>query len=144
MPGATVAIGGVSASNVVVVDQWTISCTAPAHPLGTGNVVVTNPGVASGTWSGQFTWLAPVITSVTPNSGPSQGGTTVSIVGANFHPGAAVMIGFSLATSVTVQNPGLITCTVPSQIPGTPTTTWVSVTNPGGVSAVMSAAFIYN
>ncbi len=54
------------------------------------------------------------------------------------------MIGFSLATSVTVQNPGLITCTVPSQIPGTPTTTWVSVTNPGGVSAVMSAAFIYN
>ena len=35
-------------------------------------------------------------------------------------------------------------CTVPPHIAGTPTTVWVSATNPGGASAFAPAAFIYN
>lgn len=144
VPGVAVTLGGIAATSVVVVDQWTITCSAPAHPPGTGSVVVTNPGVAAGTWSGQFTWLAPVINGVTPNSGPAAGGTIVSINGSSFHPNAAVMFGYSTSTQVTFQNAGLINCAAPPHVSGTPTTVWVSVTNPGGVSALMSAAFTYN
>ncbi len=143
-PGTTVMMGGAPAANVAVLDQWTIACTAPAHTVGTGNVVVTNPGAAAGTWGGQFTWLAPVINAVSPNAGPAQGGTVLSIAGANFHTNAAVMIGYTTSTAVTFVNSGLITCTAPPHIPGTPTTVWVSVTNPGGVSAFAPAAFTYN
>lgn len=144
MPGATVTIGGQAATSVVVLDQWTITCTAPAHAPGTGSVVVDNPGAMEGTWNGLFTWLPPTITSITPNTGPTAGGTVVSITGTHFHPQAAVMFGLMTATSVTFHNSGLITCTAPPHLPGTIPTVWVSVTNPGGVSALAQSAFTYN
>jgi hypothetical protein len=46
--GATVTIDGVAATFVVVVDQFTITCTSPAHGVGEADVVVTNlDGVSS-------------------------------------------------------------------------------------------------
>lgn len=57
VPGASVTMGGIAASNVAVVDQWTITCTVPAHAPGTGIVSVTNPGASAGSWSGQFIWF---------------------------------------------------------------------------------------
>ena len=40
--GATVTFDGVSATSVVVVSQYEITCDSPAHAIGTGNVIVTN------------------------------------------------------------------------------------------------------
>jgi hypothetical protein len=48
--GATVAIGGVAPTNVVVTPPYTITANMPAFPAGTAHdVVVTNPGGVSGT-----------------------------------------------------------------------------------------------
>jgi hypothetical protein len=45
---------------------------------------VTTPG-GTGTESGLYTYVAsPSVTSIAPNSGPTQGGTSVTITGANF------------------------------------------------------------
>jgi hypothetical protein len=41
-PGATVEFDGVTAANIVVVDENTINCDSPAHAAGTVDVVVTN------------------------------------------------------------------------------------------------------
>ena len=49
LAGATVAIGGVAATNVTVVDGSTVTATAPALPAGTADVTVTNPDGGSGT-----------------------------------------------------------------------------------------------
>lgn len=45
--GATVAIGGQAATDVVVVDGTSITCVSPALVAGTYDVVVTNPGATA-------------------------------------------------------------------------------------------------
>jgi hypothetical protein len=55
----------------------------PAHAPGVVDVAVTTPG-GSGTGSGFYTYgtpPAPTVTSITPASGPTQGGTSVTITG---------------------------------------------------------------
>ena len=61
--GATVTFGGTAATNVVVVDAFTITATTPAHAAGVVNVVVTNTDTQSGTGTGAYTYVtAPVFT----------------------------------------------------------------------------------
>ena len=60
--GATVTVGGVAATNVVVVDSHTITATTPALPAGSLNdVTVTSPASGTGTlpnaWISDFTDL---------------------------------------------------------------------------------------
>jgi hypothetical protein len=47
--GATLTLGGVSATGVTVVNSTTITATTPAHALGKVSVVVTNPNAQNGT-----------------------------------------------------------------------------------------------
>jgi hypothetical protein len=69
----------------------------------------------------------PLVMSVTPDSGAAVGGYIVAVHGANFDiAGATVKFGGNPATAVTVQNPQILSCTVPS---GTPGFTAVVVTN---------------
>lgn len=49
LAGAAVAIGGVAAANVTVIDGATVTATAPALPAGPADVTVTNPDGGSGT-----------------------------------------------------------------------------------------------
>jgi hypothetical protein len=61
----------------------------------------------------------PLVMSVTPDSGPAAGGYTVTVHGANFDiAGATVTFGGNPAPAVTLQDPHLLTCTVPSGAPG--------------------------
>jgi hypothetical protein len=58
---------------------------------------------------------APVVLSISPDTGPTVGGTFVTIYGENFDEnGATVTIGGASATSVTVVCPFEITCLTPS------------------------------
>lgn len=57
--GATVSIGGAAATSVVVSSDTTITAVTGAHGAGTVDVVVTNPGGASGTKSLAYTYVAP-------------------------------------------------------------------------------------
>jgi hypothetical protein len=74
----------------------------------------------------------PAVTSISPASGSTAGGTSVTITG-NFFTGATgVTIGGVAATNVVVVNDTTITCTMPA---GTPGTASVVVTTPGGSNA---------
>ena len=64
--GATVKIGGVSATSVTVSSETTITAITPAGAAGAADVVVT-VSYLSGTLAGGFTFLAPVDSAITFN-----------------------------------------------------------------------------
>ena len=57
--GATVQIGGVSATGVVILDSTVITCLSGAHAVGAVNVVVTNSDTNTSTLVSGFTYLVP-------------------------------------------------------------------------------------
>ncbi len=62
--GATVKLGGASATNVVAVSSNSITATAPAHTGGTVDVVVTNPDGQSATLPGSYTYTTSSATGI--------------------------------------------------------------------------------
>jgi hypothetical protein len=120
--GATsVTIGGAPATAVTVVNASTITAVTPPGTLGTANVVVTTPSGPSTGGTGLYTYVAgtPTITSITPNTGTTAGGTFVTIKGTNFTAGSTVMIDGSAATGVVVVDATTITGTTPGHAAGT-------------------------
>ena len=84
---------------------------------------------------------APSVSAVSPPSGPTTGGTVVTITGTDFTGATAVSFGSSPATSFTVDSDTQITATAPT---GSLGEVDVQVTAPGGVSsAVAGAKFTY-
>jgi hypothetical protein len=127
-PGSTVVIGqgsgatstAIPATNVTVVSPTTITATTGGGAIaGSWNVFVVN-SAGAGTGA-QFTYqvLPPTITSISPNSGPTAGGTAITITGTNFSPGISAVIGQGAGTgigaiamtNVTVVSPTTITAT---------------------------------
>jgi hypothetical protein len=142
--GATVTFGGTSAS-ATVVGSTTINAIAPAHASGAVNVVVTNPGGQAATKTNGYTYTsaqlpAPTVSSITPNSGTTAGGTSVTISGNNFNAGATASIGLSAATNVVVVNSTTITASTPAHAAGTVN---VTVTNTDAQSGTLVSGYTY-
>jgi hypothetical protein len=78
----------------------------------------------------------PQVSAVSPNRGPSIGGTSVILTGSGFTATTAVNFGRNSATDVTINSDTKITVTSP---PGNGTVT-VTVTSPVGASPVSAAA----
>jgi hypothetical protein len=138
----TVTVGGVAATGVSFSSSTSITATTPAHAAGAVSVVVTNPGGQSGTLTNGFTYEdpAPTVASVTPNSGPTEGGTSVTIAGTNFEAVPSVTFGGVAATGVSFASSTSITATTPANAEGAVD---VVVTNPGGQSGTLSNGFTY-
>src|SRR5207248_7167448 len=83
---------------------------------------------------------APIIQTITPNSGPPAGGTVVTIAGSNFTAGANVHFGTVAATNVNVVNSTTMNATTPAH---SEAAVDVVVTNPDGQSFTMSQAFTF-
>ncbi|MEY3278790.1 MAG: hypothetical protein RLZZ426_1276, partial [Actinomycetota bacterium] len=122
--GATVLIGGV-ACTVVTRTATEITCTTGAHAAGLVNVVVTNTDTGTVTKNNAYTYVPngvnnstnPVITTVSPASGPTAGGTTVTINGTGFKKGAVVTIG-GVQCKVLIRVPTKITCKTGAHVAG--------------------------
>jgi formylglycine-generating enzyme required for sulfatase activity len=82
---------------------------------------------------------APAITSVTPASGSTDGGTLIAITGTNLTGTSTVTIGGTAATSVTVVNSTTVTAVTPTGSAGAAN---VSLTTPGG-TATANGAYTY-
>ncbi len=110
-----VAFGATPATSFSVVNATTITATAPAGSAGAVNVTVLTPGGTSAAGAGsQYTYLAtPVVSGLSPSSGPTQGGTPVTITGTGFTGATAVTFGASPATSFTVVDATTITAVSP-------------------------------
>lgn len=79
--------------------QVTFALSVPqGTPVGHVDLVVTAPGGAAAVLPAalELTPPDPIVLLVSPNQGSRTGGTAVSVTGANFHPGARVVIGGSI------------------------------------------------
>ena len=142
--GAIVTVGGTRAVNIIVVNGTTITVTSPAGPLGAADVVVTNRDGQSSTLTGGFNYTAPPppsISGVSPNSGTVNGGTAITINGANFQYGATVTIGGRPATVQTWTNSYISATTPTGQSTGIVD---VIVTNPDNQSVTLTGGYTYN
>jgi phosphodiesterase/alkaline phosphatase D-like protein len=134
--GATVKFGAASAAGVKVVSETSITAVAPAG-TGTVDVTVSTPGgTSAASAADQFSYVPlPTVTKVSPNKGPTGGGTSVTITGANFTANATVDFGTTGATGITVSSATSITAIAPAGIGAVD----VTVSTPGGASATGSA-----
>ena len=83
---------------------------------------------------------APTITSVSPNFGPTTGGTSVTIAGTRYVSGATVTFGGTSATGVTVVSSSTITATTAAHASGAVN---VVVTNPNTETGTLAEGFSY-
>jgi hypothetical protein len=147
LTGATaVDFGAAPATSFTVNSATSITASAPASTAGTFDVTVTTPGGTSLTTSNdQYTYTAPpppAVSSVSPTSGPTAGGNTVTISGTGFTGTTAVNFGTTAATTLTVNNSTSITATAPA---GTAGAVDVTVTTANGTSATSAAdQYTYN
>lgn len=82
----------------------------------------------------------PTVSSITPTSGTTAGGTPVTIAGTGFVSGATVAIGGVAATSVVVGSAASITAVTGARVAGTVD---VVVTNPDTTSGTKASAYTY-
>lgn len=140
--GATVSFGG-SPASVSFVSSTQLNAVTPAHAVGSVNVAVTNPDSTSAMLPGAFTFGTPsslAVSSVTPNSGGTAGGTVVTITGLNFASGATVSFGGSAAPGVSFVSANQLTVTTPAHAAGSVN---VAVTNPDSTSASLPGGFTF-
>ena len=138
LTGATsVTVGGVAATSVVVVSPTSVTAVTPAGTVGAKSVVVTTPnGTASA--SNAFIYFAPTtISSVSPTSGSTFGGTPITITGTSLTGATSVTVGGVAATSVVVVSSTTITAVTPAGTLGAVVS--VAVTTPYGAPSAASA-----
>lgn len=130
--GATgVTIGGVAATNIVVVNSTTITATTPAGSAGTASVLVTTTN-GTNVANTLFSYVVvPTVTSISPTSGSTYGGGVVTISGANFTGVTSVTIR-GVAANYTLVNSTTITATTPANTEGTAS---ILVTTSGGTNS---------
>ena len=97
-----------------------VTVTSPTHLTGTVDVTVTARGDTSSTSSAdRFTYLGPVITSLSATAGPTVGGAKLKIHGTGLSGATSVTFGSTPATGLKANKAGtLITVVVPANAPG--------------------------
>jgi IPT/TIG domain len=157
--GMQVTIRGVPATTVIVTASNTLTAVTPAGLLGPADVVVSTPAGNSQPLAGGFTYAQPPVVSdvretggpTGPASGPTTGGTPVTITGTDFLPGAEVFFGglpaaggvpsvnvtVLLATEIQAESPLFA---LPQHSPGSVA---VVVRNPDGQSGSLNPGFVY-
>lgn len=137
-----VSFDGTNASSFTVNSATQITAVTPAGLVGATDVVVTT-AAGSATLINGFTYYAiPSIVSLSQESGPTTGGTSIVITGANFTGTTAVTLNGVNATSYTVNSATQITTVTPPSVGAAAGAVAVRVTGPGG-TAVRSNGFNY-
>lgn len=151
---SAVYFGTIPAVAFTVVSDSRITATAPASPYPTENVLtgvtVVGPGGSSApVTADQFEWTpppaapgpgAPVVTGVSPSTGPSSGGTVITVSGSGMTGATQVYFGSTPAASWTVDSDGSVTAvSPPSPSSAAQVTGDVTVLGPGGLSATIPA-----
>ena len=141
LAGATAVQFGSVPATFFPVSATQVSAVSPPSTAGTVDVTVTTAGGTSAVNApaDQFIYRAPpppLVDEVSPASGSTQGGGTVTIDGNNFTGVSAVMFGTVAATTFIIDSGGVITAASPPDSG----TVDITVTNPQGTSAVNAPA----
>lgn len=159
--GVGTSIGSPSQTAALTRDDLWVKCLGSTisfgDVIGTAKLSVTNTAVTTGLRGGIFCYssggakdatglsardyLTPTITTISPSSGSTAGGTSVTITGTGFESNATVTFGGASAASVVVASETSLTCVTPS---GTAGAKNVVVTNPdGGFSVTSTGGYTY-
>ncbi|APR75486.1 Light-harvesting LHII, alpha subunit B / Histone protein [Minicystis rosea] len=143
--GVLVRFGG-TAAEATFLTRKQLEAIVPASAIaGDVDVTVENPDGVTSTLEKAFTYEArpaPSITSVSPNMGPSTGGTKVVIEGTNFTKDCQVWVGREYPKDLAVKSATEIhIVTAPRKSPGVVD---VEVAAPGLPRATMKNAFRYD
>lgn len=137
--GMTVSVDGVAdaCKPVTVNSQTSASCTLPPHAAATVNINVTTPGGTSG--NQPFTYSdVPSLSAISPDQGPTAGGTSITLTGSRFVAGMTVSVGGNPCTPVTIVSSTEARCTTP---PGPAGPADVVASTGGGSSAPLSFTY---
>ena len=140
--GVRVFFGPGEAEDVLIVSNHSIQATTPPFGLGSVDIKILNADNQQDILEDGFTYVAPVptTTGITPNSGPTVGGTLLTIEGTGFLPESKVMLGGNLASGIIFIDQNILMCVAPPGFPGTAT---VMVINPGNQSGSFTDGFTY-
>ncbi len=137
--------GSTAATSFRVNSSTSITATAPAGSDSTGWVdvrVVSNNEESATTTADQFVY-GPTITSLSPTSGPVDGGTQITLTGTGFKSDggvASVLVNNLAATSVTVSSDTSLTAVVPAATNGLSGTAAVVVKMKGTTGQASTAS----
>ncbi|MGX5681979.1 MBG domain-containing protein [Schumannella luteola] len=142
-----VTIDGRAATCVTRLNDSTISFVAPAGTSTGSRTVEVTPATRGGsaTLANGYTYVAatstPTISSVSPSSGLTSGGTTITLRGTGFTSATtpSVLVGGSCATDVVVVDATTITATTPTGVAGVRDV----VVTTGTGQATAAASFTY-
>ncbi|MGO9457588.1 MAG: carboxypeptidase regulatory-like domain-containing protein [Acidimicrobiales bacterium] len=138
--GAThVKFGTTTAASFTVTNATTIKAVTKAHAAGKVKVFVTAPGGTATRTGFTFVTPAPAITSLTPTSGSTTGGTSVTITGTHLLGASKVKFGTTTAASFTVTNATTIKAVTKAHASGK---VKVFVTTPGGTATRTGFTFV--
>lgn len=115
---ASVTVAAAPAADVVVVDDRTLTLTAPAGAAGAAPIVVTRVDAATATLNGVSYFEPVVVTAVAPSSGAAAGGTAITVSGRGFTGASALTLGGIAATDVVVVSDTELTATAPAGAAG--------------------------
>jgi autotransporter-associated beta strand protein len=140
--GVLVDFGGSAALNAVPVSSTEITCSTTVHAPGVVDVTVTNGSYGlSGKLDDGYEYMAPpTVGSIMPTVGPTNGGHSVIIFGANFAGPAEVKFDTTVAITVEVISSTQITCSTPAHAEGQVD---VTVINRRGQSDVLEDGYQY-
>lgn len=139
--GATVMFGSAPCIAPVATSSTSLTCTTPAYPTGSTNVVVTNPdGQMSGTAVFNF-MPKPLITTITPNNVPMSGGSVITFNGSGFENVQSVSFDGVMCSNVTPSTSTNFTCITPVHSAGPSV---ITVTSTDGQSSTFSGGFMFN
>ena len=117
MGTTSVNFGTTPATSFTVVSDTEVDAITPAQLVGTVPINITTLGGTDSSLSFSFQ-RSPVISSITPTSGPITGGTVVTITGGGLTDTTSVNFGTTLATNVTVVSDNKVTATAPAKAAG--------------------------
>jgi hypothetical protein len=133
-----VSFGTTPAASFHVDSDTQITAASPAHPGGLVDITVTVQGTSATSSADQFTYVAPVpvVSSISPTSGPTKGGPSVTITGTGLLFATSVKFGTVGAASITSNSDTQIVAVSPAEAQSTVD---VTVTTAGGTSATSTA-----
>ncbi len=138
--GAVVLFGQTRADEVEFLTDRQLSVVSPPGTAITA-ITVRNPDGQEDTLEGSYTYVpAPRVDSVSPTSGGLNGGSTMTISGNFFQPGAQVWVGPNVAGDITFVSAQVVTCTIPDGAAGPAA---VVVQNVDGQRGTLPAAYTY-
>tara|TARA_R110002072_G_scaffold276051_1_gene437383 strand:- start:111990 stop:116984 length:4995 start_codon:yes stop_codon:yes gene_type:complete len=140
--GATVQIGTTDCPNVSYINSNQITCNVNSGTVGTYDVTVTNPDNQEMILANAFTYRYPTpnITSVSPTSGSTLGGTTLTLTGVAFRSGATVTVNGSTCNTVTIVSSTSATCVTSTSAAATGD---IVITNDDGEIGTLTNGYTY-